>query len=56
MAVLTGTTIVAHDGEPVVLYAGDELPGWATKLVGDHLLTEDAEPEDAEPAEKAPAS
>jgi len=56
MAKLTATTIVRQGYEAVVLYAGDELPDWATDQVGEHLLTADPEgdaPEDA-PEHKAP--
>lgn len=46
MAKLNGTTIVAHPdtGAPAVLYDGDDLPGWAEGLVGEHLLGSDGPP------------
>jgi hypothetical protein len=45
MPKLIGNTIVRRSVEesPVVLRAGDELPSWASGLVGDHLLDRGAE-------------
>lgn len=40
MAKLIENTVVDHDGTPTVLHAGDTLPKWAEKLVGEHLLDE----------------
>lgn len=40
MPKLTGTTIVVRDNQPVVLYAGDDLPEDVAGQVGDHLLDE----------------
>lgn len=38
-------TIVHRDGMPVAFAPGDELPGWAEGMVGDHCLTsEEAKP------------
>ncbi|QCP08232.1 hypothetical protein FDF08_09755 [Micrococcus luteus] len=53
--IVTHTTTVLRDGEPVVLLAGQHVPAWAEDLVGAHLLAESAAPaepvEGAEPAE-----
>jgi len=37
---LLGNTAVAHpeSGEPVVFLAGQDVPDWATPLIGEHLL------------------
>lgn len=39
---LTANTVVTGPGMvgPVALMAGDELPGWADGMVGEHLLVE----------------
>lgn len=36
---LVANTVLVEPGstEPTVLFAGDEVPGWAEGLVGDHL-------------------
>ena len=45
MAKLTANTCVSGpEGIPVVLMAGDEVPDWATDLVGEHLLDEGDKP------------
>lgn len=40
MAILSDNTVLAHPetGVPVVLLKGEEVPDWATDLVGDHLI------------------
>jgi hypothetical protein len=53
MAKLNANTIVAHPktGTPTVLLEGEDVPKWATSLIGDHLLAEGP----SEPTDEAPA-
>jgi hypothetical protein len=48
-------TVIDHPdtGEAVVLHAGEDVPPWASKLVGEHLLDEKPARQRANPAEKA---
>lgn len=52
MATLTGNAVIRDPatGSPAVLLAGEEIPDWATGLVGDHLIegSAEAESEDAD--------
>ena len=52
MARLVSNTTVQRPGVlgPVVLMAGDEVPGWAVGLVGEHLLADETGAEQDEPA------
>lgn len=45
MPKLSANTILQEPGtfQPTVLYAGDEVPDWATGLLGDHLLETETE-------------
>lgn len=54
MAKLTANTVVRHpeSGEPVALLEGTDLPEWAEKLVGPHVLDV---PEKPAPAAKRAA-
>jgi hypothetical protein len=55
MAKLTDNTVVSdRHGLPVPLAAGTEVPKWAAKQVGDHLL-EDAKPSRSSRSSKAKA-
>lgn len=38
------TVVVGEDGQPKPLAAGDDVPSWAAKQVGDHLLDEPVKP------------
>ena len=44
MPKLNATTIVRKGFESVVLFAGEEVPDWASDLVGEHLIDEEPEP------------
>lgn len=46
MAKLIDNTVLAHPetGAPTVLLAGEDVPSWASKLVGKHLLAEEPKP------------
>lgn len=35
--VMTGRTVLDHDGNLVILTEGDEVPEWAEDLIGDHI-------------------
>lgn len=53
MPKLTVNTVVVDPatGAPAALAAGDDVPDWATSLVGDHLIAKESEP--AKPARSA---
>lgn len=46
MAKLSATTVVRHpeSGDPVPLLEGTDVPRWAEKLVGDHLIESEPKP------------
>lgn len=53
MTKLTVNVIVrGEDGQPVVLFAGDELPTWAKGLVGAHALADEPTKPAASPRKK----
>jgi predicted NUDIX family NTP pyrophosphohydrolase len=56
MAKLNANTVLTHPktGAVVVLVEGDDVPSWATELIGAHLIgdPESTEPEGPKPVEK----
>gem|GEM_PF-6391400 len=46
MTVFTAHTVVHAESGPVFFGPGDELPEWAVGRVGDHVLSDPAEPGD----------
>jgi hypothetical protein len=58
MAKLSGNTILAHPetGVPTVLLAGEEVPDWASDLIGDHLIEGTAAEPSGDEAPKGNAS